>query len=78
MSKPRYSAVHKLEAVRRVTEDGFSVPHVAREMGVSEGSLFFWVRRHRQFKRPPLGSVRIDANADLGSLVAFLRRARRG
>lgn len=49
MSRARYSVAHKIEAVRRVTEDGHSVSDIAREMGVGRGSLFFWVRRHRQF-----------------------------
>ena len=49
MSHFRYSAAHKVAAVRRVVEDGRSVGDVARELGVSEGSLFFWVRRYRQF-----------------------------
>lgn len=51
MSAPRYSAARKVDAVRRVVEDGRSVGDVARELGVSQGSLFFWVRRYRQFAR---------------------------
>ena len=51
MSQPRYSAARKVDAVRRVVEDGRSVGDVARELGVSQGSLFFWVRRYRQFAR---------------------------
>ena len=74
--RPRYSAAQKVEAVSRVTEDGHSVSHVAREMGVSQGSLFFWVRRHRQFMRPSLATARVEANPAIGSLVAPLRRAR--
>lgn len=48
MSPPRYSAARKVDAVRRVVEDGRSVGDVARELGVSQCSLFFWVRRYRQ------------------------------
>jgi transposase-like protein len=58
MSQPRYSAARKVDAVRRVVEDGRSVGDVAREFGVSEGSLFFWVRRYREFAR----SVRESAS----------------
>ena len=76
MSRRRYSAAHKLKAVRRVIEDGCSVCDVAREMGVSEGSLFFWVRRHRQFMQPSLSATRIEPSPEIGSLVAYLRRAR--
>jgi len=59
MSHFRYSAAHKVAAVRRVVEDGRSVCDVARELGVSEGSLFFWVRRYRQFAHAVNESTRI-------------------
>lgn len=75
MSRPRYSAAYKLEAVRRVTQNGRSVCDVAREMGVGEGSLFFWVRRYREIA-PPTMHAQIEPAAEIGSLVAYLRRAR--
>ena len=59
MSQPRYSASRKVDAVRRVVEDGRSVGDVARELGVSQGSLFFWVRRYRQFARAVRESARM-------------------
>lgn len=59
MSSPRYSAARKVDAVRRVVEDGRSVGDVARELGVSQGSLFFWVRRYRQFARAVRESTRM-------------------
>lgn len=83
MSQYRYEAAHKVEAVRRVVEDGRSVCDVAREFGVSEGSLFFWVRRYRQFayqarvRGAAAGASRGLASPPrrAGSLVAYLRRA---
>lgn len=48
MSRYRYDAETKARAVRRVVRDGRSVSDTAREFGVSEGSLFFWLRRYRQ------------------------------
>lgn len=81
MSRCRYEAAHKVEAVRRVVVDGRSVCEVARESGVSEGSLFFWVRRYRQFAyqaRVRGGGARglaSPAQAKAGSLVAYLRSA---
>jgi len=83
MSRIRYSAARKIEAVKRVVEDGCSVCDVAREAGVSEGSLFFWVRRHRQFMHDARMRGAMVANAgpqperahEFGSLVAYLRRA---
>ena len=94
MSRCRYSAARKLEAVRRVVEDGRSVCDVARETGVSEGSLFFWVRRYRQFvqrarahlSRAPLAGTHLQSPTHMdaepareaGTLVAYLRRASAG
>ena len=84
MSQYRYEAARKVEAVRRVVEDGRSVCDVAREFGVSEGSLFFWVRRYREFayQARMRGAAVSDAgrpaspsHAGTGSLVAYLRRA---
>jgi transposase-like protein len=84
MTQFRYSAARKLAAVRCVVVDGRSVCDVAREAGVSEGSLFFWVRRYRQFAPRARGDVprfRWSSPQDAeparepASLVAYLRRA---
>ncbi len=87
MSRYRYSAVQKLEAVQRVVRDGRSVADVAREMRVGEGSVFFWVRRYRELAAkqvgpharieatlPRSGEARGKGTTDCGSLVAWLRR----
>ena len=49
MSRPRYSAGFKLAAVRSVVVDGQAVSVVAKRIGVSNGSLFFWLRRYRGY-----------------------------
>ena len=59
MSRYKYDAETKARAVRRVVRDGRSVSETAREFGVSEGSLFFWVRRYRQFARNVRESARM-------------------
>lgn len=46
-----YSPETRQEAVRRVIQEGMPVRHVAQEMRIGEGSVFFWVRRHRQTSR---------------------------
>jgi transposase-like protein len=81
----RYSASRKIEAVRRVVEDGRRVCDVATELGVSEGSLFFWVRRYREFALracrrsagllPAPPHAQVEPVREAGSLVAWLRRA---
>lgn len=79
MSRCRYPAARKVEAVRRVVENGHSVSSVARDLCVSEGSLFFWVRRYREFARQSRVPLEADPEPGFspGSLVAYLRRAGR-
>lgn len=50
MSGKRYTAEFRAEAVRQVTERGYSVREVAERLGVSAHSLYKWVggvRQHR-------------------------------
>ena len=62
MSRYKYDAETKARCVRRVVRDGRSVSDTAREYGVSEGSLFFWLRRYRQLaaNRQRLSSLSPD------------------
>ncbi len=48
MSKPRFSPEFKEEAVRQVTQRGYSVVEVADRVGVSANSLYKWVRVARE------------------------------
>jgi len=47
MNGKRYSAEFKSEAVRQVTERGYSVADVAGRIGVTTHSLYKWVRAAR-------------------------------
>ena len=51
MSGKRYSAEFKQEAVRQVTERGYSVRSVAKRIGVSEHSLYRWVKDARPLSK---------------------------
>ncbi len=44
MSKPRYTVEFKAEAVKQVTDRGYSVAEVADRLGVSTHSLYAWLR----------------------------------
>ena len=50
MSQQRYSPEFKDEAVRQVTERGHSVRDVAARLGVSNHSLYKWVKGVRPTK----------------------------
>lgn len=46
MSKKRYPEEFKLEAVRQITDRGYSVADVAKRLDVSVHSLYAWVKKY--------------------------------
>ena len=72
MSRKRYSPEFKEEAVRQVTERGYSVRDVAERIGVSTHSLYKWVRAARpaQAEADELATARLENQ----KLKAELRR----
>ena len=50
MGSKRYSLEFKEEAVRQVTQRGYSVREVAERLGVSTHSLYKWVQAARPVK----------------------------
>ncbi len=47
MSKPNYPQEFKSEAVKQVLERGHRVAEVAQRLGVSQHSLYQWIKAHR-------------------------------
>lgn len=47
-----FTAEYKAEAVRRVTDSGRPIAHVARELGLGEQLLGRWVRTERDVQNP--------------------------
>ena len=48
MSSKRYTEEFKIEAVKQVTERGYSVAEVAERLGTTTHSLYRWLERYRQ------------------------------
>ena len=48
MSAQRYAEEFKIEAVNQVMDRGHSVAEVARRLGVSQHSLYQWIKQRRQ------------------------------
>jgi len=46
MSRKRYPEEFKVEAVKQVTEAGYSVYDVADRLGTTTNSLYGWIRRY--------------------------------
>jgi len=72
MSKQRYPEEFKTEAVKQITERGHKVADVSARLGVSQHSLYQWIKVHRvpAAERQALGS-QID---ELRRLKAELKR----
>ena len=75
MSQQRYSPEFKDEAVRQVTERGYSVQEVAARIGVSAHSLYKWVRAVKPDKREEQNEELLEAKRENLKLRAKLRRA---
>ena len=67
MSSKRYPEEFKVEAVKQITERGHSVADMAGRIGVSQHSLYAWVK---QYSLP--GPV--SANLSASSLYAWVKQ----
>ncbi|WP_395670199.1 transposase [Rhodoferax sp.] len=57
MKRVRYPAEFKAEAVRQVTERGHGVVDVAKRLGMSDKSLYLWVRLAKDGAGPGSGET---------------------
>ena len=72
MSKQRYPEEFKIEAVRQIAERGHKVADVSARLGVSQHSLYQWIKSHAS----PSGerSLQTSQSDDLRRLKAELKR----
>ena len=72
MSGKRYTDEFKIEAVRQVTERGYSVSEVAERLGVTTHSLYAWLKKFGPAERR---TEELDATQqELRRVKAELRR----
>ena len=81
----RYSPEFKVQAARQVVDNSLSIALVARELGINDTTLGFWVKAYRkQLAGQPLPADMPDdervrelerRNRELEMEVAFLRKA---
>ena len=74
MKTVRYPAEFKAEAVRQVTERGHRVVDVAKRLGMSDKSLYLWVRLAKDRTAPGSGET-AQLKAEVSRLKADLKRA---
>ena len=68
MSNNKYPQEFKDEAARQVTQKGYSVPYVAKRLGISDKSLYYWVSKT---KKPTASSAEQE---EIRKLKAELKR----
>jgi len=74
MKTVRYPAEFKAEAVRQVTQRGHGVVDVAKRLGMSDKSLYLWVRLAKDAAGPGGGET-AQLKAEVSRLKADLKRA---
>ena len=51
MTRPHFTEDFKNDAIKQITERGYSVADVSKRLGVSTHSLYAWMKR---FSKPPI------------------------
>ena len=55
MKNARYTAEFKAEAIKQITERGHGVVDVSKRLGVSDKSLYLWLKQSREQVSPLAG-----------------------
>jgi transposase len=71
-SGKRYNEEFKIEAVKQVTERGYSVAEVAERLGTTTHSLYAWLKRYGE--QSPQQINQTNNQAEIVQLKAELRR----
>jgi len=74
MSDKRYTEEFKIAAIRQVTEQGYPVLEVAERLGVTNRTLYAWLRKY-QLPNPSDKQTN-DKDAEIKRLQAELKRTR--
>ena len=74
MKRVRYPAEFKAEAVKQVSERGHGVVDVAKRLGMSDKSLYLWVRQAQE-QQGSTGGDMAQLRAEVSRLKADLKRA---
>ena len=78
MPQKRYTEEFKIEAVKQVTENGYTVKSVCERLGVSDYSLYTWIKKYDtnvNFQRTPAKhSSGSDESARIKALEKELKR----
>ena len=73
MKKVSYTAEFKAEAVKQVIERGHGVVEVSSRLGVSDKSLYLWVRQAKELQGAGSGEAAL-LKSEIARLKAELKR----
>ena len=71
MGKPRFTEEFKIDAIKQITERGYSVADVSQRLGVSTHSLYAWMKRYSTAKTD---IIKDDQSAEIRRLKQELTR----
>ncbi|AOT32546.1 TPA: transposase [Escherichia coli] len=74
MGTPRFTPEFKEEAVRQITERGYSVAEVSDRLGVSAHSLYKWLRAIKPDNSEQHARDLLEAKSEILKLRAQLKR----
>ena len=74
MSGTRYTAEFKAEAVKQVTDRGHGVVEVAKRLGISDKSLYVWLKQSQQRSQAPARDDVIALKNEISKMKAELKR----
>lgn len=74
MGTPRFTPEFKEEAVRQITERGYSVTDVSERLGVSQHSLYKWLKSIKPDNSGQQARDLLDARTEILKLKAQLKR----
>ena len=72
MTSKRYTEEFKIEAVKQVTERGYSVAEISERLGTTTHSLYAWMKRYGEPN--PSQANKADDQVEIAKLKAELRR----
>jgi len=71
---PRYTDEFKIEAVKQVIENGYSVSETAKRLGVHPDSLKSWIKKFNSPEAIALGNKELSAQVEIKQLQKELKR----
>ena len=74
MRKSRFTEEFKAEAIKQVTERGHKVVDVAQRLGVSDKSLYLWIRQSSGKQTTSVNDSVVALKAEMVRLKAELKR----